>query len=119
MSPADWASTVAWGGAGAITLHTASSRSGEPCAAGYWRGVRVGIAYVQDHLEAHGEEVARLLYRENGQLYVCGDGQRMAADVHAALRQLTIDHLGVGFDAAEAKLAELIATGRYQREIWH
>ena len=104
---------------GAVSLHTAFSRADDPAAAGYWRGVRVGIAYVQDQLEAHGEEVARLLYRENGQLYVCGDGQRMAADVHAALRQLTIDHLGVGFDAAEAKLAELIATGRYQREIWH
>ena len=104
---------------GAIALHTAFSRADDPAAAGYWRGVRVGIAYVQDHLEAHGEELARLLYRENGQIYVCGDGQRMAADVHAALRQLTMDHLGIGSDAAEAKLAELIATGRYQREIWH
>ena len=81
--------------------------------------MRVGIPYVQDVLEEQGEAVARLLFDEGGHFYVCGDGQHMAADVHAALRRLTQEQRGLSAEAAEAELAELSKQGRYQREIWH
>ena len=40
--------------------------------------------------------MARLLLSETstGQLYVCGDGQHMAADVHAALKHVAMQELG-------------------------
>ena len=106
---------------GAVELHTAFSRGGDAAAAGYCRGVRVGIPYVQDLLEEQAAEVSRLLLSEtsNGHLYVCGDGQHMAADVHAALRYVAMQQLGLSTEAAEAKLAALTKAGRIQREIWH
>ena len=83
--------------------------------------MRVGIPYVQDLLEEQAAEVSRLLLSEtsNGHLYVCGDGQHMAADVHTALRHVAIQQLGLSAEAAEAKLAALTKAGRIQREIWH
>ena len=56
----------------------------------------MGIPYVQDLLEEQAGEVARLLLSETscGQLYVCGDGQHMAADVHNALKHVAMQELG-------------------------
>ena len=56
----------------------------------------MGIPYVQDLLEEQAGEVARLLLSEtsSGQLYVCGDGQHMAADVHNALKHVAMQELG-------------------------
>ncbi|KAL3904867.1 MAG: hypothetical protein SGPRY_011128, partial [Prymnesium sp.] len=36
---------------GALSLHTAFSRSREAASAGSWRGVRINIPYVQDLIE--------------------------------------------------------------------
>ena len=76
---------------GALQLHTAFSRAGDPAEAGWWRGVRVGVTYVQDVLEERKAEVAGLLYDANAHLYVCGDGKAMATDVHGALLRITAD----------------------------
>ena len=103
----------------ALHLHTAFSRAGDPAEAGYWRGVRVGVTYVQDVLEERKAEVGAMLYEGNASLYVCGDGKAMATDVHHALRRITEAHLGVGAAEAEARLAALAAEGRYTREIWN
>ena len=78
---------------GALQLH-AFSRAGDPAEAGWWRGVRVGVTYVQDVLEERKAEVAGLLYDANAHLYVCGDGKAMATDVHGALVRITADHFG-------------------------
>ena len=104
---------------GALQLHTAFSRAGDPAEAGWWRGVRVGVTYVQDVLEAWKAEVAGLPYDANAHLYVCGDGKAMATDVHGALVRITADHFGVPPAEAEARLAKLAAEGRYTREIWN
>ena len=104
---------------GALQLHTAFSRAGDPAEAGWWRGVRVGVTYVQDVLEERKAEVAGLLYDANAHLYVCGDGKAMATDVHGALVRITADHFGVPPAEAEARLAKLAAEGRYTREIWN
>ena len=52
---------------------------------GYWRGARVNVPYVQDLIEGNAADVCELLLDKNGHVYVCGDGQSMARDVHAAL----------------------------------
>jgi len=103
----------------ALHLHTAFSRSGEPCAAGTWRGARINVAYVQDMIEENGAALCDVLYKRKGQLYVCGDGQAMATDVHAALIRATAQELSLSPEAAAMKLAELVKEGRYCREIWN
>ena len=104
---------------GALTLHTAFSRQGEPSAAGTWRGARVQVPYVQDRIEEAAAEVCELLFTKGGHVYVCGDGQSMASDVHAALRLVVSHQLRVSPEEAEAKLTALSSEGRYCREIWN
>ena len=55
---------------GALSLHTAFSRSREACSAGSWRGARLNIPYVQDLLEEQGAEVADLLFSQGDHLYI-------------------------------------------------
>jgi sulfite reductase alpha subunit-like flavoprotein len=108
----------ALGGSGAISLHTAFSREREACASGYWRGARLNIPYVQDEIDACAAELCELLLDGNGRVYVCGDGQNMARDVHDALRRVAMRG-GVSVEEAEEKLSELSKEGRYCREIWN
>ena len=77
------------------------------------------MPYVQDEIEAHAAVVCTLLLEKGGHFYVCGDGQAMVKDVHAALLTCLQSQLGVTREAAEAKLQGLVAEGRYCREVWN
>uniref|UniRef100_A0A7S0Q5Y7 Methionine synthase reductase n=1 Tax=Coccolithus braarudii TaxID=221442 RepID=A0A7S0Q5Y7_9EUKA len=103
---------------GAIKLRTAFSREGALAAAGYWRGVRLNIPYVQDLLEEDGLRLCEALFEHGGHIYVCGDGQAMAADVHAALLRVVETTLKVTGEEAQKQLAKLAAEGRYTKEVW-
>jgi len=73
--------------------------------------------YVQDRLREHGAEVWAWL--EGGaHLYVCGDANRMAPDVHEALLQIAVAHGGLSREAAAGWLGELMAQGRYARDVY-
>lgn len=48
--------------------------------------------YVQHRMLEQGDRLARLLLQEGAYLYVCGDAENMARDVHQALRQLLAAH---------------------------
>ncbi|WP_395683988.1 assimilatory sulfite reductase (NADPH) flavoprotein subunit [Dokdonella sp.] len=73
--------------------------------------------YVQQRVREHGRELyARL---EGGaHVYVCGDAMRMAKDVHAALRDVLVEHGGVDRERAEEHLAQLVVEGRYARDVY-
>ncbi|WP_130013945.1 assimilatory sulfite reductase (NADPH) flavoprotein subunit [Serinicoccus sediminis] len=73
--------------------------------------------YVQDRLRQRGAEVYEWLER-GAHLYVCGDADRMAKDVHAALVDVVAEHRGVGAEAAEDYLAGLRDARRYQRDVY-
>lgn len=73
----------------------------------------------QDLIEENASVVVDLLFSQGGHLYICGDGQSMAKDVHEAVRRIAASELGVSEEQAEAKLAELAQSGRYCREIWN
>jgi sulfite reductase (NADPH) flavoprotein alpha-component len=74
-------------------------------------------AYVQDRLRAAGAELFAWL--EGGaHLYVCGDADRMAPDVHAALVEIVATHGGLERDAAEAYLRRLSDDRRYLRDVY-
>jgi sulfite reductase (NADPH) flavoprotein alpha-component len=73
--------------------------------------------YVQHNIRRSGRELYAWL--ENGaHLYVCGDATQMAKDVHAALRDVIVEHGRRNQEDAEAYLARLAAEHRYARDIY-
>jgi sulfite reductase (NADPH) flavoprotein alpha-component len=73
--------------------------------------------YVQHNLRRQG----RALYDwiENGaHVYVCGDATQMAKDVHAALRDIVVEHGRKSSDDAEAYLSQLTSERRYCRDVY-
>jgi sulfite reductase (NADPH) flavoprotein alpha-component len=73
--------------------------------------------YVQDRLRERGDELYAWL-QSGAHLYVCGDATAMAADVHAALRDIVATEGGLDAEAAEDYLRELARGRRYQRDIY-
>ncbi|MGE3772204.1 MAG: sulfite reductase [NADPH] flavoprotein alpha-component, partial [Gammaproteobacteria bacterium] len=73
--------------------------------------------YVQDRLRERAQEVHAWL-EEGAYVYVCGDAQRMAKDVHQALVDLVARSSGRDADAAEDYLFELKRHGRYRRDVY-
>jgi sulfite reductase (NADPH) flavoprotein alpha-component len=73
--------------------------------------------YVQHRLRRSGRELFAWL--ENGaHVYVCGDATHMAKDVHAALRDIIVEHGGKSREDAEGFLAQLAAERRYSRDVY-
>nr|WP_246356671.1 assimilatory sulfite reductase (NADPH) flavoprotein subunit [Pyxidicoccus fallax] len=78
---------------------------------------RAEKVYVQHRLRESGREVYEWL--EGGaSLYVCGDAQRMAPDVHAALVDIVSTHGGRSREDAEAWLQGLRDQKRYLRDVY-
>lgn len=73
--------------------------------------------YVQHRLLEQGRRLYEWL--ENGaHLYVCGDANRMAKDVHKALAAIVAEHGARSNEDAEAWLSQLIQQGRYARDVY-
>jgi sulfite reductase (NADPH) flavoprotein alpha-component len=72
--------------------------------------------YVQQRLKEEGAQVYAWLM-EGAHIYVCGDAQTMAGDVHQALVDIVAEHSGRASDA-ESFLKDLKAQGRYQRDVY-
>jgi sulfite reductase (NADPH) flavoprotein alpha-component len=73
--------------------------------------------YVQDHVREQGRELYAWL-QGGAHLYVCGDANHMAKDVHAALIDIAVAHGGHSPDDARAWLADLLTQGRYARDVY-
>jgi sulfite reductase (NADPH) flavoprotein alpha-component len=73
--------------------------------------------YVQDKLLSKGAEVWSWL-AQGAHLYICGDGSKMAKDVHQALLQIAQTHGGLGSDAAADYFEQLRETKRYQKDVY-
>ncbi|XP_077168526.1 nitric oxide synthase, inducible isoform X2 [Paroedura picta] len=88
-------------------VHTAYSREGgQP------------KVYVQDLLRSRLEmEIHRLLYKEEGHLYVCGD-VCMARDVARTLKEMFAEQLGLTDEQAEDHLLQLKRQKRYHEDIF-
>ncbi|MEP6485339.1 MAG: assimilatory sulfite reductase (NADPH) flavoprotein subunit [Rudaea sp.] len=73
--------------------------------------------YVQHTLRRRGRALFDWL--EGGaHVYVCGDATHMAKDVHAALREVIVEHGGKSVEDAEAYLSQLAADRRYCRDVY-
>lgn len=73
--------------------------------------------YVQHKLQKQGSEVFAWLER-GAHLYICGDGNRMAKDVHQALLTIIQQHGGKSPEQAEQYLDELKQAKRYQKDVY-
>ena len=73
--------------------------------------------YVQHRLREQAVQVYRWL-GDGAHLYVCGDAEHMARDVHAALLAVIADQRERGPEDAEGYLRELQAAGRYQKDVY-
>jgi sulfite reductase (NADPH) flavoprotein alpha-component len=73
--------------------------------------------YVQHRLLEQGGEVFQWL-EEGAYLYVCGDAEHMAKDVHEALVAIVQQHGGKNQQEAESYLSELRRAKRYQKDVY-
>jgi sulfite reductase (NADPH) flavoprotein alpha-component len=73
--------------------------------------------YVQHRITQQAEHVWQWL--QNGaHVYICGDAERMAKDVHQALVGVVVSQGGLTADAAEAYLEDLRSNKRYQKDVY-
>jgi sulfite reductase (NADPH) flavoprotein alpha-component len=73
--------------------------------------------YVQDKMVEKGAELYAWL-EEGAHFYVCGDANRMAADVHEALISIVENFGAKSREEAEAYVENLKKAKRYQRDVY-
>jgi sulfite reductase (NADPH) flavoprotein alpha-component len=73
--------------------------------------------YVQHRMREVGRDLWSWL-NDGAHIYVCGDAQRMAKDVEAALVDVIAEHGGCSPSDSVKFLADLKAKGRYQADVY-
>ncbi|NML31224.1 bifunctional nitrate reductase/sulfite reductase flavoprotein subunit alpha [Paraburkholderia antibiotica] len=73
--------------------------------------------YVQDRMREHGAQLWAWL-EEGAHFYVCGDANRMARDVDAALKDVIATHGGMSDDKALEYVSRLTREKRYGRDVY-
>lgn len=73
--------------------------------------------YVQDKIRAAGRELFDWI-EQGATIYVCGDANAMAADVHEALLDLIGEHGQLDAEGAAGYLKTLQKEKRYQRDVY-
>jgi sulfite reductase (NADPH) flavoprotein alpha-component len=73
--------------------------------------------YVHHRMREQGRDLYDWL--ENGaHVYVCGDAEGLAPDVHRALTEIVAEQARVGAEEADAYIRYLQRDGRYQRDVY-
>ena len=73
--------------------------------------------YVQDRLKEQASDVFAWLER-GAHLYICGDANRMAKDVHNTLIEIIQEHGKLTAEQAEDYLKSLRSNKRYQKDVY-
>ena len=73
--------------------------------------------YVQDRLKEQAAEVFAWLER-GAHLYICGDANRMAKDVHQVLIEIISEQGKLSAEQAEQYLKDLRSNKRYQKDVY-
>jgi sulfite reductase (NADPH) flavoprotein alpha-component len=73
--------------------------------------------YVQDRLKEQAAEVFAWLER-GAHLYICGDANRMAKDVHETLLEIIAEQGNLSAEQAEDYLKSLRSNKRYQKDVY-
>ncbi|KAE8597538.1 hypothetical protein XENTR_v10016503 [Xenopus tropicalis] len=78
----------------------------------------VSPKYVQDFLKICSSDIAKVLTKENGSIYVCGDAKNMAKDVNDALANILCMELNMDKLEAINTLAVLRDQKCYLQDVW-
>ncbi|XP_053570489.1 methionine synthase reductase isoform X2 [Bombina bombina] len=78
----------------------------------------VSPKYVQDNLRVFSSEITRMLIKENGHLYVCGDAKNMMKEVNDTLTDIFSAELSVDKLDAMKTLASLRDRKQYLQDVW-
>jgi len=73
--------------------------------------------YVQDRLRANGAELWAWL-QDGAHIYLCGDAERMAPDVHATLLEIARMHGALTDEQAAEYMADMQSARRYQKDVY-
>lgn len=73
--------------------------------------------YVQDRIKEQAQEVFAWLER-GAHLYICGDANRMAKDVHQTLVDVIAEQGQLTAEQAEQYLKDLRTSKRYQKDVY-
>lgn len=73
--------------------------------------------YIQHRLQQQSAELYRWI-GDGAHLYVCGDAEHMALDVHQALLAVIGQQGGHSHERAQEVLLEMQAAGRYQKDVY-
>ncbi|MCQ8879326.1 assimilatory sulfite reductase (NADPH) flavoprotein subunit [Pseudoalteromonas shioyasakiensis] len=73
--------------------------------------------YVQDKLRQNSKEVFAWL-EAGAHIYICGDANRMAKDVHNALVDIISENTDKSFEDADQYLKDLRSANRYQKDVY-
>lgn len=73
--------------------------------------------YVQHRMLEHSKELFKWL-QEGAYVYICGDAENMARDVHHALVEIIQNEGGMSREKAEYYLADMQQEKRYQRDVY-
>ncbi|MCG7568189.1 assimilatory sulfite reductase (NADPH) flavoprotein subunit [Pseudoalteromonas sp. CnMc7-15] len=82
-----------------------------------WSRDQAEKVYVQDRLREQGEQLFAWL-EQGAHLYVCGDANRMAKDVHQALIDVVKTHGNKDDESAEQYIKDLRSANRYQKDVY-
>ena len=74
--------------------------------------------YVQHKMRKVGKQLCQALQDDGGYIFVCGDGLHMAADVHAAIKEIIQEHAEFSAEEAEGLLRDLASEKRYVKDVW-
>lgn len=88
--------------------------SREPNEGGFW----YGGCYVQDKIQECAVALMDLIVQRNAHVFVCGDADGMAKEVHATLLELVQQHLSLSATAAVEYMDQMSREGRYLRDVW-
>ncbi|PIC78970.1 assimilatory sulfite reductase (NADPH) flavoprotein subunit [Sporosarcina sp. P18a] len=73
--------------------------------------------YVQHRMKQASQELYQWI-EEGAVIYVCGDEQNMAKDVHATLLEILQQEGGKSLEVAEQFITQLVQEKRYQRDVY-
>ncbi|MCF2864061.1 assimilatory sulfite reductase (NADPH) flavoprotein subunit [Pseudoalteromonas sp. Cnat2-41] len=82
-----------------------------------WSRDQAEKVYVQDRLREQGEQLFAWL-EQGAHLYVCGDANRMAKDVHQALIDVVKTYGNKDDESAEQYIKDLRSANRYQKDVY-
>ena len=82
-----------------------------------WSRDQVEKVYVQDKMRENAAELWEWL-REGAYFFVCGDAQRMAKDVDAALHEIVAQQSGMTPEKALEYVKQMKKDKRYQRDVY-